>query len=57
MESSEAGLFAECVHLECCTEVRPFVDCFICVHVARKFAIFVCFCIFLFCVTDKHFNM
>ena len=42
MESSEAGLFAERVHLECCTEVRLFVFCFICTWPTNSSFLFVC---------------
>ena len=55
MESSEVGLFAEGAHLECCTGVGLFGACFL--HVASKFAIFVCSYNFLYCITDKHLNM
>ena len=42
MESSEAGLFPEFAHLECCTEVRLFVACFICTWPANSPFLFVC---------------
>ena len=42
VESSEAGLFPERAHLECCVEVRLFVACFICTWPANSpFVLFV----------------
>ena len=49
MESSKAELFAKRVHLECCTEIRLFVACFICTWPANSPFFVVC--------TDKHFNI
>ena len=46
--SSGAGLFAECAHLECCTEVRVFVACFICTWPANSPFLFVSI---IFCTT------
>ena len=42
MESSEAGLFAERPHLECCIEVRLLVACFICTWPASLPFLLVC---------------
>ena len=42
MEKSEAELFAELAHLECCTEVTLFVACFICTWSANSPFLFVC---------------
>ena len=57
MESSEAKFIAERAHLEYRTEVRLFVACLFYLHVASKFAIFVCLYNSLYCITDEHFNM
>ena len=55
MERSEAGLFAEHAQLECCTELRLFVACFICTWPAN-FS-FVRLYKLLYYIIDKHFNM
>ena len=45
MESSEARLFAERAHLECCTEVRLFVAClFASGQKIRHFCLYVLYC-------------
>ena len=53
MESSKSGLFAESVHLECCTEVlvRLFVACFICTWSANSLVLLVLYN-FLYCITQ-----
>ena len=55
MESSKPGLFAESVHLECCTEVRLFVACFICTWSANSLVLLV---LYNFCTALlKYVNM
>ena len=55
MESCEGGLFTEHTNLEFCKEMRLFVECFFCFWPASSL-FFVCIS-FLYCITDKHFNM